>query len=209
MKGFVRLLLRAIGAGLASVLGGIRLEGTKNVPRRGALMIVSNHLCDIDAPILWLCLPRPAWFMAMAELFEMRFIGPFIAYVGAFPIHRDSADRAAIRLSEEKLKAGDALVIFPEGRGNPEGVLGVFQPGAAMIALRTGATIQPVGLIGMHRILPYGTSRPCRSSEPVRVRFGQPFTLDDLKSLPRHEAMEKATQRMRDAVGALIGEPTD
>jgi 1-acyl-sn-glycerol-3-phosphate acyltransferase len=157
--------------------------------------------------VVWVTLPRRAWFMAMRELFEMRILGPVIRYMQAFPVSRDSADRSALRFAEARLKEGEAVVIFPEGRGNPEGVMAPFQPGAAFIALRANATVLPVGIIGTHGMLPYGTAWPKRAPHPVQVRYGQPIPYDDLRDKPRHEALDELTRRMEAAVAQLAEQP--
>jgi 1-acyl-sn-glycerol-3-phosphate acyltransferase len=207
MKDLIRTLLVALGRALAGMLGGLRAEGLENVPKKGALLLVANHLCDIDAPALWVALPRRAWFMAMSELFEIPYLAPFIRYLQAFPIRRDSPDRAALRFAEERLAEGEAVVVFPEGRGNPEAVMALFQPGAALLALRTGAPVVPVGIAGTHGMLTYGTVFPKRALEPVRIRFGAPLRFDDLSGVPRKEALEEATRRMEAAVARLAGQP--
>lgn len=207
MKRLVWGFLKLLGKVLGSVLGGIQVEGQENVPKKGSVLIVPNHLCDIDAPIVWVTLPRRAWYMAMRELFSIRILGPFLRFMQAFPVSRDSADRSALRFAETKLKEGEAVVVFPEGRGNPEGVMAPFQPGAALIALRTQATVIPVGIIGTHGMLPYGTARPKRAPRPVQIRYGKPISYDDLKDKPRHEALDELTHRMGAAVALLAEQP--
>ena len=207
MRDLVWAALRWVARGLAAVLGGVRIEGAGNVPRRGPVLLVANHLSDVDPVIVAMGMPRTARFMAKSELFEIRVLGPLIRWLGAFPVRRDSADRAAIRLTEEIIQSGDAVVLFPEGRLSETGAMTPFQPGAALLALRTGAPVIPIGLIGTPEMLPYGHLVPRRAARPVRVRYGAPVPLDDLKGLPRHEALRETARRMERAVAGLAEQP--
>ncbi len=195
----------------ARMLGGMRVEGRENVPLKGSALLVPNHSSDLDPAFVAMALPRMAWYMAKVELFDMRVfglpLGPFIRLMQAYPVRRDIADRAAIRTGEQKLKEDELLVVFPEGRLTQTGMMQPFQSGAALIALRTGVPVLPVGIIGSPEMLPYGEQVPRRASRPVQVKFGPPLPLDDLKALPRHEAIETLTRRMEAAVAALIGQP--
>ena len=73
-------------------------------------------------------------------------VGWMFSHFQGFPIKRDSADRAALRRIEALLKAGEPVVLFPEGRLSESGRLQRVQPGAALLSLRTGVPIIPVGL---------------------------------------------------------------
>src|SRR5579862_1573065 len=112
VRSIVWVLLRI----LYTVLGGIRLEGRANVPRKGGVMVTPNHISDADPPTMGFALPRFCYFMAKEELFQIRIIGPLIRWLHGFPVKRYTADRAALRRAEELLKVGEAVIIFPEGK---------------------------------------------------------------------------------------------
>jgi 1-acyl-sn-glycerol-3-phosphate acyltransferase len=213
MRSFAQWLMKRIWRAVTAVMGGMWVEGREVVPMKGPALIVPNHSSDMDPAIVAMALPRMAWYMAKAELFDMKVfglpLGPFIRLMQAYPVRRDTgaADRAAIRYGEEKLKEGELLVVFPEGKLSENGVMQPFQPGAALIALRTGVPVIPMGLTGTPDFLPYGAQVPRRFSRPIRVRFGKPIPMDDLKGLPRHDALEEATRRMEAAVAELSGQP--
>lgn len=199
--------IMAFGRVLAALLGGLRVSGRENVPKTGPVLLVPNHVSDIDPPLVGITLPRRARYMAKSELFEMRVLGPFIRFMGAFPVRRYSADRTALRAAEEYLKNGEAVVLFPEGKLSEDGALQPFLPGAALIGLRADVPVVPVGIVGSPGMLPYGRLFPKRSPRPVQVKFGPPIPMDDLKALPRSEAIEEATRRMEAAVAELTGQP--
>ena len=182
-----RLLLR--------VLGRARATGEGYVPRTGPVLYCPNHISDADPPTVFLCVPRRAWFIAKSELFEIPVLGWFFHRFHGIPIKRDSADRAALRRAEGVLKRGEALVIFPEGRCSESGRLQRVQPGAALLSVRTGAPIIPIGLRYTNEMLPYGAQVPRISRHPVRVDFGPPIRPQDFSHLPRGEVLKAMTQK--------------
>ena len=163
----------------------LHITGRRHVPHQGPVILAPNHISHIDSVLLGDVVRRPLWFMAMQDMFEMPVIGPFARFFHAFPIERDSADRAALRRAEELLRRGHALVVYPEGRLSPDGELGPILPGAVLLALRTKALIIPVGISGSNRVMHYGLTLPRPTLAPVRVHLGAPLDLSDLEELPR------------------------
>jgi len=158
-------------------LGGFRVEGLENVPRSGPLIVAANHVSFADPPAVACAMPRPVRFMAQAGLFRPPLFGPLIRRLGAFPVHRGVADKAAIRRALELLDEGWALLIFPEGTRGDGKRLGEANRGVELLAKRSGAQILPVGITGTLRWLPKGAKlpRPTR----ITVRFGEVFAWSD------------------------------
>ncbi len=138
--------------------------------------------------------------MAKSEYFRtpaMRWI--FTSY-HAFPVVRHTADRAALRRSFDLLKAGHALVIYPEGTRIDTGVLATPEPGAGFLAQNCRCPVLPVALTGTRECLPKGKLWPRRV--PVTVRFGKPFTV-----LQRRANGERVThQDAADSIMLAIAE---
>src|SRR4051794_18794418 len=156
------------------LMARMRVEGAANVPRQGAVILAPNHLSAADWPAVGIASPRQPWFMAKEELFETPILGPLIRLCHAYPVKRDTADRAALRWTEELLRHGQVVVIFPEGQVSPDARFQPLKPGLALLALRTGATVIPVGLLGTERLMPYGCNWPRPIRKPMIVRFGSP-----------------------------------
>lgn len=197
--------LRAAARLLFRLLGGYRIVCAHHVPRKGGVLICPNHVCDADPPAIGAAVPRYPYFMAKEELFSLRLIGPMMRALHAFPIRRDSADRSALRHAEQLLKAGEAVIIFPEGGGNFEGRLQPLQPGALLLALRTRVPVIPVALAHTNQVLPYGATRPRRSPHPVTVTFGEPLDLSDLYG--KKGAVEEATYRLTVRLASMLNQP--
>jgi 1-acyl-sn-glycerol-3-phosphate acyltransferase len=190
------------------LMARMRVEGAGNVPRRGAVILAPNHLSAADWPAVGIASPRMPWFMAKEELFATPILAPLIRLCHAYPVKRDTADRAALRWTEELLRHGQVVVIFPEGQVSPDAQFQPLKPGLALLALRTGAAVVPVGLLGTERLMPYGCTFPRPIQKPLIVRFGPPLALDDLRDggrvVPSRAAVGAATERLAAALRSLI-----
>ncbi|MEO7719897.1 MAG: lysophospholipid acyltransferase family protein [Capsulimonas sp.] len=185
------------------IYGRLRSSGEHNVPQTGGLIYCPNHTTDADPPTMFVTLPRRAWFIGKSELFETPVFGWFFHHFHAFPIKRDSADRAALRRAEDCLKRGEPIIIFPEGRCAQDGKLQRLQPGAAMLAMRAGVPIVPIGIQHANEMLPYAAKKPQFSKHPVTVKFGEPIHPSKFASLPRSQAIEEITRELGLALAAL------
>lgn len=171
-------ITKVLLAVLLFLFGPVRVVGRSNVPRKGGVLIVSNHLSDCDPAVIGHALPRGAHYMAKRELFSIPLLAPLIRVLRAFPVDRGTADRSAIRHTVELLTAGEAVVMFPEGQLSEDGKLQPLMPGVAMIVQRSGAAVVCVGLRGTPRIIPFKKVIPRPAFGGVSARFGQPKTFD-------------------------------
>jgi 1-acyl-sn-glycerol-3-phosphate acyltransferase len=136
-------------------------------------------------------------FMAKSELFWFP-LGPFISACGAFPVHRGHQDQEAVDTALRLCREGNIVVMFPEGTRREKGLRkrheARWRSGAARIALEAGVPLIPAGVYGSGRLLRFGR---------LRVAFGDPIVLDDLRGLPADEAARVATERLRSAITEL------
>jgi len=138
--------------------------------------------------------------MAKSEYFKGSITEFFFRSYHAFPVVRHSADRNALRRSFDLLKAGDALIIYPEGTRVESGVLATPEPGAGFIAQKAGCPVLPVGLTGTRECLPKGARWPRRV--PVTISFGKPFTV----ASKRPDGSRVSHQEAADAIMLDIAE---
>lgn len=160
----VKVILRV----LFTVVLRMRVEGTENIPKEGPLVIASNHLSLLDPPVIGTAATRKVHFMAKQELF-VPILGDIYKILGAFPVRRGGADRAAIKHGIEILQSSQVLAIFPEGTRSKTGKLGKAEPGVLMMASKAMATIVPCCVIGTD------FQRQGRIWPKVTVRFGKPM----------------------------------
>ena len=177
---FVRSIVWVLLHIIYACVGGIRFEGRNNVPRKGGVLITPNHISDADPPTICLALPRTCWVMAKEELFEIKVVGTLIRWLQGFPIKRDTADRSALRRAEELLKAGEAVIIFPEGRISEDAQLLPLLPGALLAAQRANVPIVPTILINTNLVMPYTKLVPRYVGKKTIVRFGPPVSIAEL-----------------------------
>ncbi|MCL0057924.1 1-acyl-sn-glycerol-3-phosphate acyltransferase [Dehalococcoidales bacterium] len=156
-----------------------QVKGKENIPSQGPLLIVANHLNLADPPLLGVSLNRKVVFMAKEELFRSPFSSYFVRSFGSFPVRRGQLDREALRQANRFLTQGLALVMFPEGKRSKNGQLQPASPGSALIALRSGVPILPVGITGTEKIrgLAWLWRRP-----RITVNIGHPFYLPPVSS---------------------------
>jgi len=179
---------------------GFTLEGRPFEPREGPVVVVSNHLSDLDPLVVGAALRRRATFMAKHELFRIPLLRWWITACGAFPVRRGAPDRRALRTALEILRQAGILVMFPEGTRGRDRTLRPPEPGAALLALRTGAAILPVAVLGTDKVLPRDARRLRRSA--ITVRLGAPIRLDG--TVKDGQMMRREDREQVEAVGRLF-----
>lgn len=197
----------AIAGFLARLLFHARLEGVEHVPRDGAFIVVSNHCSNLDPPILgWATghqVGRVVHFMAKSEMRQWPIIGWLATQSGVYFVRRGEGDRAAQRFSLEALAGGRPIALFVEGTRSRDGRLKAAKPGAALLAMRSGVPLVPVGMAGTHRIFP-GQSRWPHPTRIV-IRIGAPFTLPLVPDGRLDRAvLTEGTDRIMREIGALL-----
>jgi 1-acyl-sn-glycerol-3-phosphate acyltransferase len=154
----------------------VRVEGKQHVPKRGAVILACNHRSFLDSIFLPLVVPRRVTFVAKAEYFDDPKTAWFFRGVGQIPIRRGggSASERALQSAQDVLAAGNIFAIYPEGTRTRDGLLHRGHTGVARLALRTGAPIVPIGLVGTDEIQPVDRRMP-RVGRSVTIRFGEPI----------------------------------
>jgi 1-acyl-sn-glycerol-3-phosphate acyltransferase len=183
LPGAFRCLNGLIRVALATGRIRLRIEGAEHVTDAGGIIVASNHLSIADPPLVCVTVERLVGrrvrYMAKAESFDWPLIGPVMAAYGGFGVRRGQPDREAYRAAREVLASGDWLGLAPEGTRSRTGHLGEPKPGVALLALRTGAPILPVGIAGSEQLWPVGARLP-RPGSSVTLRFGPVLRPDDL-----------------------------
>ncbi len=161
----------------------IRFEGAVDeIPREGPVIIASNHASNFDAVVLgaWLTpkLGRRIHWLGKKELFDWPLVGWMARNGGVHPVDRDAADVEAFRLASRILDEGNILFVFPEGTRSQDGALQAARDGVAVLALRSGAQIVPIGIGGSSDVWPRGQRFPHPGGR-ITVRIGRPFRVAD------------------------------
>ncbi len=180
--------------------GGWFVFGQDNVPKEGGAVVVSNHLSFLDPPVIGSALPRRTYYFAKAELFVPVF-GAIIRKCYAFPVKRGEADLAATREAIRLLRAGELLVMFPEGTRSRDGMLQDFDLGAVLVASRAGVPLLPTAVYGTDRVLPIGAKFPRRGK--IAVSFGAPIDSQQFGPKPNKDELAELNELVRGAIAAL------
>lgn len=186
------------------------MEGAENCPTTGGFLVLSNHLSQLDPPLLGGVFPRPLRYLAKKELFFFP-LGVLCRMYGAFPIDREGADHDALEKVKHLVAAGEGVVLFPEGTRSRDGRLAPFRGGAIRLAcaLASGASaapIVPVGIDGSDRILPRGAYVP-RTCARLTIRIGSPFTLPGDLSEAKANVRTRVSREIAEKIAALL--PTE
>jgi 1-acyl-sn-glycerol-3-phosphate acyltransferase len=204
-------LAGAVRVGLAG-LTRVRVEGAiDEIPRTGPVIVAANHSSNLDVPVLGSSLMpklgRRLQWLGKKELFDWPVVGWIARNGGVHAIDRGAADVEAFRIATRILDEGHALFVFPEGTRSHDGTLGKGRDGVAVLALRTGAPIVPVGVSGSYERWPRGRRLP-RPGGRVTVRVGSPFRLADVlpPDLDRRAAKTAATDLIMRRIAELLPE---
>jgi 1-acyl-sn-glycerol-3-phosphate acyltransferase len=189
-----------------------QVTGAGYVPRTGPAIIAANHLSASDEVFTPITARRQVVYFAKAEYFNTpgprgRLTAWVFTEFGLVPVDRDNPRAAAstIDTGAELLAAGKLLGIYPEGTRSPDGRLHKFRTGAARLALRTGAPVIPVGLVGTNHVLPAGERRWRRV--PIQVHYGPPLIFPGRAEDERSSrALREVTEIIREAVQKLSGQ---
>ncbi len=180
------------------------VTGREHVPAEGALIVVANHVNFADPVLLMLAFPRRVTYMAKKELFRYPVLCTLLRDAGMFPVARGGAleqKRDIMRRAEALLNQGNVVALFPEGKRSPSGILLEGKPGAAILALHTGAPLVPVAIEGAHQIKGHWwwLRRP-----RVTVTIGPPFHLTAPEGrLARSESV-RLTRDLMCRIAALL-----
>lgn len=183
-RGWARGLYRLCGIDL-------EVRGAEHMSSTGAYVIIANHSSYMDIPALFASLPKLPQFMAKRELARLPFLGAALRSGRHILVDRGNhaSAKSSLDSAAESLKAGAAILVFPEGTRSTEGSIGRFKTGAFRLAKLGEAQILPVGISGTRQVLPkHGRAiRPHR----VSVHIGAPLSVAEVQATPLNELSER------------------
>lgn len=192
---FVALIIKSI----VNINGGLIVTGRDKIPLNGGVIIASNHVSYLDPPILGAVIPRRSTFMARKGLLNIPLIGWFIKLI-AFPIDREKPLPSTIKDSVKRLKNGELLIIFPEGRRSETEKLLEGKRGIGMIASLSKSPVVPTLITGSNKALPLGAKWLKRAR--ISVVFGNPIYPGAIHEKDKNKYKD-ITQRIMFAIGEL------
>jgi len=189
--GFVRGLFVV----LFKLLGRVEVIGADKVPAAGPFVLAPVHRSNVDFALTSIVTRRPMRYMGKDSIWKSRLLGRFVTMLGAFPVHRGTADRDALKACTDIVGAGSPLVMFPEGTRQTGPEVQELFDGTAYVAARTGVPIVPMGIGGSEAMMPKGAKMVRRSKLVLVVG-------DPIPAPPKTES----GRMPRSAVSALTAE---
>lgn len=190
----------------------LRIIGSENIPEEGGVIIASNHLSNLDIPLLGYSINRTrgrhAEFMAKKELFAIPILGFLFRKLESFPIDREKVDRGGLREAVKRLRSGRMIAIYPEGTRSRDGQLQAGKPGIGVIVRMSGKKVVPVAIHGTGKALPPGRwiAKPVR----VTIKFGRPLDFGEPEkegSENEKESPEQITKVIMEHIAELLDPP--
>lgn len=180
------------------ILCRFEVLGKDRVPVRGGVIVASNHASYLDPLVIGAALKRRATFMAREDLFSLPFVGRFVSSF-SFPVRRGRPQPSTIKEAVSRLKAGELIVMFPEGGRSSDGGLLDAKRGVGMIAALSGSTVVPAFIEGTERALPVGA----RFIKPAKIKvfFGNAIEIKPGET--GKEFQERIPGDIMEAIGNL------
>ncbi len=148
-----------------------KVKGKENIPKKNGAILAGNHKTNFDCFMVILSTRRCVHFLAKAELFKLSFFNWFFNNSGLIPVYRNGKDKKALETAIDRLKNGELVGVFPEGKlnKNAQNSLLPFKIGAVKMAKETGCPIIPFTING--RYIPFAHS--------IEIVFGKPYFVEE------------------------------
>lgn len=192
------------------------VTGVDHIPATGPVLLAGNHLAVCDTLFLYAAVPRGVAILGKEEYFTRpgvggRLMAHYYRRLGVLSVDRyggPSAARTVLDTGRGVLDGGGLLALYPEGTRSPDGRLYRGRPGAAALALISGAPLIPFGISGTDRVQPIGTTR--LRPHPVRIRFGPPVAAQAHErrtdGFPTTAALRETTLHLMNRIADLSGQ---
>ena len=197
----LRFLMRTVAFKLLAKLDHV--EGLENIPASGPAILMINHIAFIDPIVVVHLVPRNIVPLAKIEVYNYPLIGIVPRLWGVIPVRREEVDRRAIQQVIEVLRAGEIVLVAPEGTRNP--VLQRAKEGIAYLASRTNTPIIPVAIEGTPGFPALRFTQPWRGPG-ASLHFGPPFHYRAEYRHASHTELRKMTDEAMYVLAAMLPE---
>ncbi len=176
-KSFRYFLLKATLGHIFLLLFRYRVEGIENIPKKGKVILAGNHTGHLDPFIIQMATHRQLWFVTGPAAFKVPIVRHLLKYYNVLPL-KFGKGIEAIEAAVNKLKGGEAVIIFPEGKFTPDGNLCKFNRGVGLMAKEADCQIVPFAIKGGFET--WGKTRKLpKLFNTIVVQFGQPIKESD------------------------------
>jgi 1-acyl-sn-glycerol-3-phosphate acyltransferase len=186
--------LRVLARLVAVMFFRLRVVGREHWPAEGGGLVCSNHQSYFDPPLVGLTCDRRMNYLARDSLLRIPGLKQLILFLDAIPIDREGGGLAGLKETLKRLKAGELVLIFPEGTRTHDGEVAPLKPGFIAVARRSRVPLVPVALDGAFQSWPR-TSRFPRLTR-LAVAIGQPIMPDEVAELTDEDLLAELEQRI-------------
>jgi len=151
----------------------------ENVPLGGPAILASNHASFLDPPLVGSAVNREINYMARETLFRFPVIGSILRGVNAVPVDREGGGAAGLRAILDRLFAGGAIILFPEGTRSPDGTLRNAKSGIGLTVIKSDAPVIPAR--GFGTFAAFNRHHKVPRPRKVKVRFGKALDFSALR----------------------------
>lgn len=197
---FLRFLIKYLGIPLLAKYH--HAEGIENVPASGPAILMINHIAFVDPILVLHSLPRNIVPLAKIEVYNYPVINIFPRLWGVIPVRREEVDRRAIQQVMEVLRAGEIVLVAPEGTRGP--ALKEGKEGVAYLASRSGAPVVPVAIEGTEGFPALRYTGAWRRGDGAVIRFGQPFRYKAEYRRANRDQLRKMTDEAMYLLAAML-----
>jgi len=157
-----------------------RVYNVERAPLEGPVILASNHASYLDPPLVGAGLRRHINYLAREDLFQVPVMGWVLRQWQVVPVDRDGGGAAGLRRILDRLLAGGAIILFPEGTRTRDGKLQTARSGIGLTVIKSSAPVVPVRVFGTFEA--YG--RHLRFPRPRRmtVKYGRPLSFEQLRA---------------------------
>jgi 1-acyl-sn-glycerol-3-phosphate acyltransferase len=198
MRPFYRFAYNLVG--LELFLHRIKVDGRQYVPHGGCL-IVANHASYLDPTTVGWAVGREIFFLGRKTLFKPPIMNWLLPMCNVIPIDRDGGESSGLRKIIRMLRSGDSVLLFPEGTRTPDGTIQPAEPGAGLVALKSGVPVLPVRVFGTFECLSRHQKR--LRFGPIHVVIGKPYLPPVPDRQHEKEAYGPVAQEMLERIKAL------
>jgi 1-acyl-sn-glycerol-3-phosphate acyltransferase len=177
----------------------------ERVPLEGAVILASNHASFLDPPLVGSGVRRGINYLARENLFRFPVMGWVLRQWQVVPVDRDGGGAAGLRAILDRLLAGGAIILFPEGTRTRDGRLQPARSGIGLTVIKSTAPVVPVRVFGTFQA--YGRSMRFPRPRPVGVKYGRPMRFEQLRAeakLCSKARLKEIYQQVADEIMAAI-----
>ncbi len=177
-----------------------RVYNPERVPLTGPVILASNHASFLDPPLVGAGVKRGINYLARNTLFRFPGIGWLLRKWNSVPVDREGGGAAGLKAILDRLLAGGAIILFPEGTRTRDGKLQPARSGIGLTIIKSTAVVVPVRVFGTFEA--FGRNQKFPWPRKIAVKYGRPMDFEKLRA----EAKSCSKARLKEIYQQIAGE---